>query len=283
MSAGDLVTTAWQLELNGVLLGPGTNYLLRDVDLWAAPEVAPAETARAQAHGMFAGRDWLRQRLVTASVAIVAQSTDAAEIVLRQALTAAWQPPSDGTPVPLVWMEDDAVKYRVVGKPRLASPKVSPRMPAECRFVCTDPRIYANAESSASTGLATVSGGLTFAAAAPFVFGSAGAGSTMACTNAGTFPTPWVATFTGPLVAPGLEHVGLGMSISFPSASLAAGETLVVDSAARTVLLNGTASRYSWLSSTSRWFELQAGANSVRLSGSSGAGSVTLTWRSAWL
>lgn len=284
MSAGDLISLPWQVELNELLMGPETDFVVRHLDLWAPPEVRQAEQARAQAHGMSPGRDWFGSRLVAAEFYVIGD-TDAIEAVNRQTLTGAWQPPSDTSAVPLVWMEDDGIKYRLYGKPRLASPRVEPRIPTECRFVATDPLIYSNVESSASTGLSTAVGGLSFPATAPFVFGSAGTGNTMSCPNDGNTATSWVATFTGPLIAPELVHVGSGKRISLTGASLAAGETLVVDSGPgkHTVLYMGTTSRYSWLAAASQWFDLEPGANSVTLLGASGAGSVSIAWRSAWI
>jgi hypothetical protein len=58
---------------------------------------------------------------------------------------------------------------------------------------------------------------------------------------------------------------------------------LVLDSASRTVLLGGTSSRYVWLTSLSRWFTLQPGANALRFDGASGAGSCAVSFRSAWI
>ena len=281
MAVGDLITQAFQLELNGLLMGPGTVFVTRELDLWSAPDVRAGETTRAQQHGLFPGLDWLGGRTVAASF-YVTGATDPIEVANRQALAAAWNMPTSGVSQ-LAWQEDDGVKYCLFGKPRLASPRVEPRIPTDCRFLATDPRIYANTPSTASTALATSGGGFVVPAVVPWSGGSGGSGSTMSCTNAGTIPTGWVATFTGPLVGPALTHVNSGKVINLAGGSLAAGETLVVDSAARTVLLNGTASRYSWLTATSQWFDLAPGANAVNLTGASGAGTVQLAWRSAWL
>lgn len=280
MAVGDLITTSWQWELNGLLMGAGTVYEVQTFDVWAAPDLRQGESARAQQHGLYPGTDWLGGRFAKLKVT-VKPTSPAADIAARQVLAAAWKPPTSGTSQ-LVWQEADGVKYTLFGKPRLADTRGEYRMPSECRFIATDPRIYANTQSTASTGLATSTGGLSFAASAPFVFGTSGSGSTMACTNAGTFAAPWTATFAGPLVAPTLTHVSSGKTLILSGASLAAGDSLVVDSAAKTILLNGTASRYSWLAAGSQWFDLEPGANSVNLTGASGAGTVTMTWRSAW-
>ena len=280
MAVGDLITTGWQWELNGLLMGANTVYEVHGFDMWAAPDIRSGETARAQQHGMYPGVDWLGGRLARMTVKITPVSEDA-DLLARQRLAAAWQPPASGVSQ-LAWREG-STKYCLFGKGRLADTRGEFRLPTECRFIATDPRIYDNSLSTASTGLPTATGGLAFAAAAPFVFGTSGSGSTMSCTNNGTFNAPWVATFTGPLVAPALTHVSSGKVLNLSGANLVVGNTLTVDSAARTILLNGTASRYSWLSVASQWFDLSPGANSVNLTGASGAGSVQIAWRSAWV
>ena len=287
MAAGDLITLPWQLELAGVLMGDGTDFVVRSCDLWSAPQIRATDVPRSGTHGLAAGeRERFGGRQVAASFYITGD-TDTVEVENRQMLQAAWAPSeTDAALVPLVWMEDDGRKYRVHGRPRGASVRVEPRMPADCRFLALDPRIYDNDESTSSTALGTLTGGLSFPAAAPFVFGTSGTSAVMACDNVGTTDAPWTATFAGPLTAPELVHVESGSRMSFPSAVLAAGESLVVDSDSRTVLLNGTASRYSWLAATSQWFDLQPasiGTNSVQLLGSAGAGTVTIAWRSAWI
>ena len=89
-------------------------------------------------------------------------------------------------------------------------------------------------------------------------------------------------TFTGPVVSPTIEHTGQSRRLEF-TGTLAAGETLVVDSLARTVLLNGTSSRYSWLTSLSQWFTLEPGANNLRYTAASGTGTCQVDFRSAWM
>ena len=278
MAAGDLVTLPWQIELNGVLMGSGTSYIVRDFDPWSAPKIRAGEAPRAQQHGSFAGRDWLGERLVAAKIGINA-GTSAADQTARRVLAAAWQPP-EGTVVPLVWMEDDGVKYLVFGKPRLASSDLSSRVLTECRFVATDPRIYNAVASTATTTPPSGSGGLTFNATPNFTFGGAVTGGSMTVNNAGGFKTPWVATLTGPLTDPRIEHVEQSCTL-FLTGSLAVGETLVIDSAARSILLGGTASRYTWLGPLSKWFDLTPGLQTVNLRAASGTGPILLAWRNA--
>jgi hypothetical protein len=177
MAAGDLITLPWQLELNGVLFGSGTSFVVREFDPWTAPEVRQGELARAQSDGSYPGQDRLGMKLVTAKLAISA-ATDVLEQAARRTLAGAWKQPAANATVPLVWMEDDGVKYALYGKPRLASTQLAPRLYTEARFVATDPRIYTAASLSPSTSFPTGgAGGLSFGgagAAAPFVFSGAG-------------------------------------------------------------------------------------------------------------
>jgi hypothetical protein len=55
-----------------------------------------------------------------------------------------------------------------------------------------------------------------------------------------------------------------------------------VDSDARLVLLNGTASRYDWLAFGSVWFPINPGSNTIRLGGASGTGTLDFYWRDGW-
>jgi len=281
MSAGDLVTQPWQVELNGLLMGAGSSYVVAAFDPWSAPMIRPADAPRSQRHGIYTGRDWLSERMVELQLRVAA-STDAAEQAARRALAGAWKPSADGVPVPLVWMEDDGVDYVLFGAARGVETALAPTMPSVCRFVASDPRIYRLQLRSASSGLPTITGGLTFPASSPFVFGTAGTGGLLNATNAGTIETPWRVTFTGPLVAPQLSHTGQALTLAF-TGTLAAGETLVVDSAARTVLLNGTTSRYSWLTSLSSWWTLEPGPNTLQFAAASGTGSVSISYRDAYL
>lgn len=284
--AGGLVTVP-TVTFNGATVGVCGSALglfgVRGLDL---PAMRSADLVRPGAHGRFRGADWADARSIELDVRIEGDTADDLAVEMA-AFVAAFVPTDDE--MPFTWQLPGESERRVLARCRRRSHPVNVDYvhayvaTARIEMVATDPLIYDATESTESTALSTAVGGLTFAASAPFVFGSGGTGSTMACTNDGTFPTGWVATFTGPLVAPTLQHSN-GQAIVLSGASLDAGETLVVDSADHTVLLNGTVSRYSWLDvASTRWFALEPGANSVQLLGASGSGSVQMAWRSAWI
>lgn len=276
----------WEWSYAGVSFGAATGVDVVEVEGWLnLPDVRVGDAPRARRHGMYPGRDLAGGRTVRFRLAATAETAEALEQLVAdlEAVTVFQE-----VELPLVGQLPGRGARQLWCRPRRRDHPIrwSSVLGADVldlEFFGSDPRIWAAEVSSVSTGLSIAVGGLSFPASAPFVFGSGGAGSVMSCPNAGTFPAGWVATFTGPLVAPGLEHVESGRTVSLSGASLGAGEQLVVDSESRTVLLEGTASRYSWLDPLSRWFDLGPGANSVRLVGASGDGWVSMSWRSAWL
>lgn len=274
--------------VNGLTIGAGTSYRWASfpAGVFGIASIDPASALqRSRAHGVYGQPEWLRDRSLVFDIHVLGTSALQAE-QLGLALLGAFRPNTTSAET-VLQLQHAGGEYRLLGRPRggqLAA-RTSFRqgvLKAQVEFVATDPRLYSNTLKAPSTGLSTVSGGLTFNASPPFTFGSAGGGGLLDCSNAGTFETPWVATFTGPIVSPSLEHVGQAKIMSF-SGTLAAGETLVVDSAARTVLLNGTASRYSWLSSLSQWFTLEPGVNTLRFAAASGTGTVSVAYRDAWM
>lgn len=149
------------------------------------------------------------------------------------------------------------------------------------QFVATDPRIYGTTEHSGTTGTASVTGGLSFPHGFPHGFGSATPG-TIQVVNEGHVPAPWTATLTGPLSGPRISLVGTVGVLAFDGFDLPAGQTLEIDSAARTILLNGQSSRYG-SASLIRWFDLPVGTSQIQLSAAAGEGSLTVRWRDTYL
>jgi hypothetical protein len=99
--------------------------------------------------------------------------------------------------------------------------------------------------------------------------------------NQGNFSALPVWTVQGPVTSPRLEHVTSARTVTLSGLTLAAGEFVVVDFAARTVLLMGTASRYHTF--TGDWWVLDPGVNEIRYAAAAGAGSATLSYRHAWI
>jgi hypothetical protein len=154
-------------------------------------------------------------------------------------------------------------------------------------LVAADPRIYSavlHTQSVAASGTPTPSG-RGYAKAYPVVYGGGSILGQMFVVNSGSALSYPILTFTGPGSNPSALNLTTGERISLIY-TLGAGDTLTVDTLNRTVVLNGTASRYSAIDFTNTaWWGLVPGSNDVRLSwGAYTAGaSLTVQYRDAWL
>jgi hypothetical protein len=281
--------TDWTITFGNLTIGgPNSPYQLVQINgLHDAPEVRTSDQIRARSNGMFAGTDYLGGRSVIAEVQVVASHPD--ETV--------WQ---DFSSALIVGAESEtALGFQIPGLARGNAVQIDARvrklsLPIERSYLngqgnaviewfATDPRVYTQSVDTETASQATVAGtGVTFPVTFPLSFGGAVSGGQLQATNIGEFGAPWSATISGPIVNPTLENITTGETLAFIG-SVAAGETLVINSLDRSVLLNGTASRYSWLVVGSQWFTVEPGDNAIRLAGTSGTGSVSFSFRSAWI
>lgn len=149
-------------------------------------------------------------------------------------------------------------------------------------LVAPDPRKYA-AVVETSTGLPIPSGGVVFPAVFPLSFGTS-AGGSIALVNTGTVKTWPVIRFTGPLTNPRLTNKVTGDELR-AAITILDSQTLDIDTAARTALLQGTASRRSAITVTGEWLPVAPGAASLQFGADQyDAGAlVTVAVRSAYL
>lgn len=146
-----------------------------------------------------------------------------------------------------------------------------------------DPLRYSAELRSATCPLATSSGGLTFPLRFPLDFGAGSSGGRLTLENAGSAATWPTWKISGPCADPVIVNSQTGEELAF-AIRLAAGEVLVVDTDARTVLLQGLASRRSALLPGSRWFPLVRGGTTVAFRSATyeAAARLTAEWRDAW-
>lgn len=265
--------------LRGFTIGPGgAASLLTGSNLWDAPQLRTNDSDMPSSHGSLAGADRLGARLVTVAAQIV-EATKAAALARWLELAAAWAP-SD-VDLELAYT-DDSGDYLLVGRPRQARPFMANLaagiIEAECRFAATNPFILSAAEHTADTSAPTPAVGRTYPRLYSWHYGPPGTGGSMSATNAGTAPAGWRASIVGPCSEPRL--VGPDGTVAY-GGSLAAGETLELDSRARSVLLQGTASRFALLTDF-RWWTLPPGTSEVQFSTADNGGHVFLSWRDTW-
>jgi len=276
------VTAELEWEYGGYLFGAGHPFGLTAAEgLDDVGDLRDGSVERARAHGRIAGPLFASSRTVTLT-GLVRSSDMRADL---DVLAAAF-PLSDVLRV-LSWrLRGTADVRRVYARVRRRSMPTtldsvsSGVTQVTVQFDCPDPRVYSDALRSGSTGVGSVTGGLSFPHGFPHGFGLATPG-TVATTNVGSVPAPWVATLTGPLTSPRVSLPDGGGDLRLAGFVLGDGQTLVLDSAERTVML-GSASRYGALT-LREWFHIPVGGSSVALGAASGTGSMSIEWRDTWL
>lgn len=306
MAAGDLVVGPFQVELQGVLMDAlACDGLI--VSEWLSgfgvPQGRVSVVPRPMRHGLFAGPQYMDGRVHSWSV--VASAGSWADLLAEQTdLGTAFSPVPDTDTdyvVPLVYtLGDGSTKYRVNGIPTRAEWGYARALRtlhnggfapttwndgALCEFLATDPLIYEDTLQSATATLGVSSGGLALPHGFPHAFGTATSGAAV-CVNGGnatTFPT--ITVLAGGSGASGItllnDTTGEDWSITL---TLSAGDTLVVDMAANTVLLNGTADRAPFVNRPgSVWFGLPSGTSNVTLQATGAGTTASVEWRDAFL
>lgn len=147
-----------------------------------------------------------------------------------------------------------------------------------------DPLRYGTTPITVSTGLPAASEtGMTFPLTFPLTFGGAGTGGVLLLNNAGTAASYPVLTIYGPVTNPSVQNLATNRIVEF-GLTLAADESLVVDMAAKTVLLNGSANRRNALLASSSWWAIEPGSNEIRFRAASfTAAQLSITYRPAWM
>lgn len=163
----------------------------------------------------------------------------------------------------LAWTPQDGVDVELAG--RLQNLRLTERRPRKflLAMVAADPRIYARIVQH----------------------DAAGGDDDLELRNDGNTPAPWVITLRHNWTNPTITNQTTGEVLSLTIA-LAAGDTLVIDSRAKTILKNGS-NAYSALDfPESDWWDLVAGDNPIAATGkgtTGTAGTWSAEWRSAWV
>lgn len=283
-----MTVTDYQIQIGSVVLGPGTNYIVHNIDGFGIPAMRANDVMRPRDHGEFYGLDYLPGRTITITLTVRGNS-DSDVVANLETLLAAWQPvaPTVDADAPLSFKFPGQSARQFLGRPRRASADTSRivgnKVPVVLEYKTADPRQYAVGGSFSIIGISAAVGGRSYPRTYPLAFGG-GSSASITATNSGNFSTRPVALIAGPITNPRIENVTTGEAVKLAIA-LTSTDTLTVDFDARTIVLNGTASRYSALTSDSVWWELAPGNSLVRLSADSydPAATLSLSWASAWI
>lgn len=276
------------VEFNGLSLDEDPYHLDTVEGLLGSPQIRTTDLTRVARDGMVAGRDYYSGRTVTLTVNITAQDITVFGAAVAAFAEAFAAPAADEAPLSFtIPGVASSTAARLNVRPRkMAIPLQTAYHQgvgtAAVELFATDPLIYSDAETSENIDLAQDPGGLEFDLVFDAVFGGGGSYGVATLTNSGNALAPAQIRINGPVTNPTVRNVTTDQSLAF-TATIASGDYLDVDTAARTVLLNGTADRYSYLT-TPQWWGLQPGTNEIRyFADITSASTTTVTFRSAWL
>ncbi|MGH9247941.1 MAG: phage distal tail protein [Acidimicrobiales bacterium] len=275
-----------QASVNGLLMGHDTSYKLLGFNPWTKNVRAEQQSPRAWNHGSWSGPEWAEDVIVP--MRVLPQSVDAASwLGLHQQLVAAFR--ASHADVELRFRLG-GVEYLMRGRPRMVEPDAvmigGGQVVTRCAFVALDPRIYSAAEHTGSIGLPSSSGGLTAPVTVPFTVAAVVTAGRVTLVNAGTEPTGLLFRVDGPVVSPRVTLAGPGgpQALIF-DLTLTVGQWLDVDTAARTVYLNGTSSRRGLTAVVGDWPALPPGPWELAFDAAAFDPDAELTWtfRDAWM
>lgn len=284
--SGELIARDFQFQLGGaLLLGDGTDYdIVRVVGLDDLPDVRTTDKEKALRHGLYPSADFYGKRVIVIELEVWADTPTEmrAAIDVLDAATSVPDADSDFVGRLTGYSIGD---FLVSVRPRKRDLPLDQEMMlgkanATIQLEASDPRIYSNLLQSASTAVVTAAGGLSLPLTLPLDLGGTGDSGTFSAANLGNFEAPWVATINGPITDPQIQNVTTGELVRV-AGSLSATDVLTIDQDNRRILLNGTQSRYSGLTSDSSLaWGLAPGTTSLRFSGTtSGSPQLTMSWR----
>lgn len=277
-----------RVDLGSVSLGrvdsAGVAWHLQEMEGWDGSEVRAEYQVREYDHGAWAAPVYLSERPITLAGKVVAPDLIALDGAMEQLRAAA---ALTATVLTVYETVPKQATVRRSGKPLIRP--MSDRV-AEFSLLVTaaDPRRYSTALQSQTTGLPVTTGGPSPPLTPPITLSASSVTGTINAANTGTIDCPPVLTIAGPVTAPRIlvqQPDGTVQTLSY-SQNLLAGEELVIDCNARTVVLDGTASRRRYLSVPLGWPLIPAGGTAVIQFQSTvydASAMITAEWRSAWL
>ncbi|MGW0626418.1 phage distal tail protein [Streptomyces sp. NPDC002758] len=275
-------------SLGGVDLGAvdddGVAWYLQTLEGWDSPDVRSEFTEREGDHGAWASPVYLGARPITLGGTIVAPSRPQLEQAMDQLRVAAGLTDT----VLTVWESTPKqATVRRSGKP-LMQYLTDTTATYSVMVTAADPRRYSTTLQSGTTGLPSTTGGVSLPATFPVTFSATTVAGQINAVNNGTIETRPVLTITGPAVAPTVACLYPDGTVRQLACSqdLQAGDVLVIDTDAHTVVLNGSASRRRFMTVPSGWPTIPANsAVTYQLQSSTYNATATLTaaWRSAWM
>jgi hypothetical protein len=277
------------VKLAGLELLGGSSYALHDpAEGLEAPLLRISEYDKPGEDGGVVSSSYYGQRAITFQ-GLVQGGSDAAHEANRQALLAACALQRDSSAFPVLKLLEITTKagqtfFTYVQVKRL---QLDVGRGTTSRFmvslVAPDPRLYTAGENTTGSITRPSGGGFILPVNVPIVSDPQSGGSAT-INNAGTIPTYPKLILKGLLTNPYILNSTLGEAFQL-NRTIAVGETVTIDMAEKTVLLNGTSSLLSAKTTDSRWWSLEPGTNLIAFSSGSASddGTLEITWHDAYL
>ncbi|MFE6100715.1 phage tail protein [Streptomyces laurentii] len=289
LAPGSLITQDGQMQWAGLLIGPGTPFAVDRSGLsgWEdLPEYDSSDADRPTSHGAWPGSRYAKPRKVGGTIVLMPEFDGVPEALraLRQSLA--------------LLDEERWLTVRLHGELLAVRARIAQRVvPADQGFatqgssrmsiqwLASDPRRYVVYEQSASTTAPQPETGLNWPLTWPLDWGRAQSTGDAVAENTGSAATHPVIVFRGPCSMPTVTERVSKRRLRY-AIDLAAGDELVVDTAAGTVTLNNTASRRHTAmadSSPEELFLLEPGRTELAFRPDSATTDALMTvrWRSA--
>lgn len=281
------LNSSWQLQYNGLTVGTGSSYGLKDVTgIREIPPMRVIDDPQAMADGTFIAPDFLGGRTVQANL-IVSGATDAALATNLQTLENAFIAyTGTTTELPLYWQLPNGYQRRVWARLRKRTTPTDKMYQLRAasmavEFYCSDPRLYDAFDTTTTLSPSVASAGRSYNRTFNFTYGAGSNPSSVNLVNAGNTTTYPMFTMYGPLTNPLISNNTYGQYLWF-NMTMNVGDTFVVDCKNKTALLNGVSVRGSMIQG-SAWTTLAPGTNNIQFTPGSGTGQCSITYRSAWL
>ncbi|MGH8879776.1 MAG: phage distal tail protein [Stackebrandtia sp.] len=276
-----------QVSVNGLVMGRDTSYRVNEFNPWNRAIRAEATGANPWSDGGWSGAEFYEP--VTVEFKVRTQGANATDWQqLHWQLTQAFAPIRTAlTEYELRWVTA-GVEYLMYGRPRSLSPTVARlrtgQVAETASFYCPDPAIYSGAEHVVTIGLPDWTGGLTVPVVTPATVAATQTDGVATVTNAGNVAARLLLRITGPVTDPSVTVIdtdGIALTLTIET-TLGPDDWIDVDTAERSVILNGSVSRLAdaWGS----WPLLYPGTSTIRYAAAdhNDLTRLTIRWRDQW-
>ncbi len=248
------------------------------------PAMRTNDTPRGGDDGVWGGNDRMGERVIIVTIRLLASDPVAYATLLRQALAAFT--PLVNSDLPMYVNDSNRVVFarcrRRAVKQQQGGRSITAEVIAEMHM--RDPLIYDATPQLLTTGLPSATGGVHWPIHWPAKWGSPTQSGVVQFVNLGDRPTRPVLTITGPIdTSFTVANLTVDKRLTF-AAQLLAGDTMVLDLAQYSAMVNGSVSRKGTITTDSRWWACPPGTSTITFNANTAqpGATMTLQGRSAW-